>query len=316
MPEQRQCPSLKVQLGSLNLQNPVITASGTFGYGEEFRDFVDFSRLGGLVTKGVSLEERAGNPPPRIVETAAGMLNAIGLQNVGYERFAREKMPFLRQAREQGCAIIVNVYGSRLEDYVELARRFDALDGIDAIELNVSCPNVSEGGVVFGKDPEVLRRLVRAVRPATTKDLWVKLTPDVADITLFARIAQEEGAEAVSAINTFRGMAVDLDERRPVLTNTFGGLSGPAIKPLALARVFEIAQAPDLSIPVVGVGGIMDGPDALEFMLCGARAVQVGTANFVDPSAGSRITTEIETWLSEHGLSDINDLVGKIKRPN
>jgi len=301
---------LSVEVGPLTLRNPVLTASGTFGYGEEFAGFVDFDRLGGLVTKGISLEERIGNLPPRILETSCGMLNAIGLQNVGFRRFVAEKLPFLERL---SCAVVANVYGSALEDYVELARRFQAVDRVDAVELNVSCPNVSAGGVVFGKDPAMLRRVVAGARAVFRRSLWVKLTPDVSDVAAMAQVCKDEGADAVSAINTFRGMAVDLDRRRPVLANVFGGLSGPAIKPLALARVFEVARAVDL--PVVGIGGIMDARDALEFLVVGACAVQVGTANFVDPSASMTIVDGIERYLTEKGIASVREMIGSIRVP-
>lgn len=301
---------LSVKVGPLVLRNPVLTASGTFGYGEEFAGFVDFDRLGGLVTKGISLQERVGNLPPRILETSCGMLNAIGLQNVGFERFVREKLPFLERI---SCAVVANVYGSAVEDYVELARRFQAVARIDAIELNVSCPNVSAGGVVFGKDPDLLRRVVAGARAAFRRSLWVKLTPDVSDVAAMARVCHEEGADAVSAINTFRGMAVDLERRRPVLANVFGGLSGPAIKPLALARVFEVARS--VPIPVVGIGGIMTARDALEFLLVGASAVQVGTANFIDPAASMRLVEGIESYLTEKGLASVREMIGSIQVP-
>ena len=301
---------LSVSVGPLTLRNPVLTASGTFGYGPEFEGFVDFDRLGGLVTKGISLAERAGNLPPRIVETSSGMLNAIGLQNVGFQRFVTEKLPFLERV---SCAVVANVYGSALEDYVELARRFQAVDRVDAIELNVSCPNVSAGGVVFGKDPEMLRRVVAGTRAVFRRSLWVKLTPDVSDVAAMARVCHDEGADAVSAINTFRGMAVDLDRRRPVLANVFGGLSGPAIKPLALARVFEVARA--VPIPVVGIGGIMTARDALEFLLVGASAVQLGTANFIDPAVSMTVIDGLGQYLTERGITRITELIGAITVP-
>jgi dihydroorotate dehydrogenase (NAD+) catalytic subunit len=297
-------PDLSVQVGPLRLRNPVLTASGTFGYGSEFAAFVDFDRLGGLVTKGISLAERQGNRPTRIHETAAGMLNAIGLQNVGFDRFVAEKLPFLERV---SCAVVANVYGSTVEDYVELGRRFQAVDRVDAIELNVSCPNVSAGGVVFGKDPAMLRRVVAGCRAAFRRSLWVKLTPDVSDIAAMAAVCKDEGADAVSAVNTFRGMAVDLDRRRPVLANVYGGLSGPAIKPLALARVHEIARS--VEIPIVGIGGIMDGRDALEFMLVGATAVQVGTANFVDPAASMTVVDGIADYLRSNRITRMAQLV-------
>jgi len=307
MPDPSHTPDLSVQVGPLRLRNPVLTASGTFGYGAEFAEYVDFDRIGGLVTKGISLAERVGNPPPRLMETPCGMLNAIGLQNVGFDRFVAEKLPFLERV---SCAVVVNVYGSTVDDYAELARRFAALDRVDAIELNVSCPNVSAGGVVFGKDPDMLRRVVAVSRAAFPRSLWVKLTPDVTDVVAMARVCQEEGADAVSAINTFRAMAVDLDRRRPVLANTFGGLSGPAIKPLALARVYEVARA--LPIPVAGIGGILDARDALEFLLVGARAVQVGTANFLDPAVSVRIAEGMAAWCAQQGLPRVSDLIGTI----
>lgn len=301
-------PDLSVNVGPLRLRNPVLTASGTFGYGKEYAHFVNFDNLGGLVTKGISLMERVGNPPIRIHETASGMLNAIGLQNVGFERFVAEKIPFLERI---SCAVVVNIYGSTVEEYVELARRFNDISRVDALELNVSCPNVARGGVAFGKDIETLRRVVAGARAAFTRSLWVKLTPDVTDIVAMAQVCKEEGADAVCAVNTFRGMAIDLDSRRPVLANVFGGLSGPAIKPLALARVFDIARSVD--IPVIGIGGIMNAHDALEFMLAGASAVQVGTANLVNPCVCMEIVIGMKNWLCKQGIASVRELIGALQ---
>jgi dihydroorotate dehydrogenase (NAD+) catalytic subunit len=297
-----------VRIGSLTLRNPVLTASGTFGYGPEFSEFVDFSKIGGLVTKGISLLPRPGNPPPRIMETPCGMLNAIGLQNVGLEAFLRDKLPWLAAV---DCAVLVNVYGGSPEDYQALARRLDGAEGVDGLEVNVSCPNVAAGGALFGKDPGLLGHLVGLVRAAYRGPLVVKLTPDVTDLAAMARVCQEQGADAVSLVNTFRGMAVDLERRRPLLHNVFGGLSGPAIKPLALARVLEVSRA--VSIPVIGMGGIMDAHDALEFLLVGASAVQVGTANFVDPGAAVRVAQGVEHWLGQRGCTSLKDFVGTLQ---
>jgi dihydroorotate dehydrogenase (NAD+) catalytic subunit len=273
-------PDLTSRVGSVVLKNPVMSASGTFGYGLEFTPFYDISRLGAVIVKGLSLLPTPGNAPQRIVETAAGMLNAIGLQNIGVERFVREVVPRLADA---GATFVANIYGRTIEEYEEVARRLEGVASLSAIELNASCPNVKEGGIAFGSTPEGLSTLTRRVRAATGKPLWVKLSPNVSDIRSVARAAEDAGADAVTLINTLVGMAVDCRTRRPRLSNVTGGLSGPAVKPVALRMVWEVCRA--VKIPVVGIGGIQSAEDALEFLLVGAAAVQVGTANFRNPNA-------------------------------
>jgi dihydroorotate dehydrogenase (NAD+) catalytic subunit len=302
-------PDLSVQIGALRLKNPVLTASGTFGYGLEFLPYLDLSRLGGLCTKGLSPHPRKGNAPERIVETPAGMLNAIGLQNVGVDAFLAEKLPKLRA---YDTAIVANVFGETEAEYVEVCRKLDAAEGVHAIELNVSCPNVDAGGMIFGNDPVALARVTRAARAATRLPLWVKLSPNVADIRETARAAESEGADAVSLVNTYVGMVVDVEKRKPVLANASGGLSGPAIRPLAVWLTWQVRQA--VKIPIVGMGGIMSARDALEFILAGASAVQVGTANFVKPGAALEIVLGLEQWLAGHGIASVRELVGSLRR--
>ena len=286
-------PNLGVTLAGLKLKNPVMTASGTFGYAREFEALMDLNRLGAIVVKGLALKPVKGNPPPRIVETACGMLNAIGLENVGVDAFAADKMPFLRTLAPP---VIANIYGTSVEEYAALAERLDGIDGVAAVEVNISCPNVKAGGVVFGVDPVAAERVVRAVRERTRKPVIVKLSPNVTDITVIARSAEAGGADALSLINTITGMAIDIETRRPRLANITGGLSGPAIKPVALRMVWQVART--ARVPVIGIGGIMRGEDAVEFLLAGATAVQVGTANFVNPRAALDIVAGIEAYLS------------------
>ena len=300
---------LTTQIGPIKLPNPVLAASGTFGYGLEFEDFVDLSRIGAVVVKGLSLEPWGGNRPPRVIETASGMLNSIGLQNIGMAAFAADKLPRLR---ELGARVIVNFWGETTEQYAELAGRLGELEGLIALEANISCPNHERGGIHFGTDPGTVRELTAAVRKATALPLIVKLSPNVTDIRPIAIAAQEGGADAVSLINTLTGMAVDLESRRPVLGGVTGGLSGPAIKPVALRMVWEAAGA--VEIPVIGMGGIATGRDALEFMMVGATAVQVGTATFADPSAPIRIIAEMSAALDELGLKSASEIVGTIQR--
>jgi dihydroorotate dehydrogenase (NAD+) catalytic subunit len=297
-------PDLTVDIGGLKLQNPVMTASGTFGYAREFAHYMDLNRLGAIIVKGLSLNPSKGNPPPRIVETDCGMLNAIGLENVGIDAFIRDKLPFLATLHPPAIA---NIYGKTIEEYAALAERLEPLDAVRGLEVNISCPNVKEGGVAFGSDPKIAHQVVSAVREKTTKHLMVKLSPNVTDIALMARVAEDAGADALSVINPITGMAVDLSPRRSRLANITGGLSGPAIKPVALRMVWQTAQA--VKIPVVGVGGIMNASDALEFMMVGATAVQVGTANFIDPDSTIRIIDGMETWLREEGLDDVKKLI-------
>lgn len=301
-------PDLRVQLGPLALANPVLTASGTFGYGEEFSSLVRLERLGALVTKGISLVPRAGNPPPRVVETACGMLNAIGLENVGLARFVAEKMPFLRRC---GTGVIVNILGDSIEDYARLAEGLSGVAGIDALEVNISCPNVKQGGVAFGTDPAMAAAVTRAVRRAGCLPLIVKLSPNVTDIVTVARAVADEGADAVSLINTLLGMAIDIRSRRPRLGNVLGGLSGPAIKPVALRMVWQVAR--EVPVPVIGIGGISSAEDAIEFLLAGATAVQVGTANFVHPGTAEEIIDGIAAYLAAQGETAVRDIVGSLR---
>jgi dihydroorotate dehydrogenase (NAD+) catalytic subunit len=303
--------SLAVSLGGqrpVRLKNPVIAASGTFGYGLEYQGQLDLKALGGLVTKGVSLKPRMGNPPPRICETAAGMLNAIGLANVGLEVFLRDKLPALIP---YGVPVVVNLYGESVGEFVELARALDAAPGVAALELNVSCPNVKGGGMAFGCHPGPVAEITAAVRAATSLPLWVKLTPNVADPVPMALAAQEAGADAVCLINTLLGMAIDARRRRPRLGNVVGGLSGPAIKPVGLRMVWQVSRA--VKIPVVGMGGIISGEDAAEYLLAGASAVQVGTANFLDPAACLKVARELAAFCREQGIQDVNELVGGLR---
>lgn len=299
--------NLKVDIGGVELKNPVMTASGTFGYAREFEDFVHLSGLGGIVVKGLSLKPSLGNPPPRIVETACGMLNAIGLENVGIDAFIDEKLPYLQKL---DSAIFANIYGKTIEEYATLASRVDQLDGIAGVEINISCPNVSAGGLAFGVDPEMAAKVVRAVKKNTSKHVMVKLSPNVTDVTEIASSVENEGADSISLINTITGMAIDVDSRRPILANTIGGLSGPAIKPVALRMVWQTASK--VKIPVIGIGGIMNATDALEFLIAGATAVQVGTANFIDPSTSGNVVNGIKSYLEEKGIDDINQLIGAI----
>jgi dihydroorotate dehydrogenase (NAD+) catalytic subunit len=300
-------PDLKVHIGGLDLQNPVMTASGTFGYANEFRDLVDLNRLGGIIVKGLSLEPSRGNKPQRIVETPCGMLNAIGLENVGVEEFIREKLPFLKTLSPP---IFVNIYGKRIEEYAEIANRLDDTNGVSGIEVNISCPNVQAGGIAFGVDPKEAEKVVRAVRGKTSKPLMVKLSPNVTDVTEIAESVESAGADSISLINTLTGMAIDIEARRPMLDNITGGLSGPAIKPIALRMVWQVAQK--VNIPVIGIGGIMTAKDAIEFLIAGAIAIQVGTANFINPHATIDVIEGIEKYLSERGISRVTDIVGTL----
>ena len=299
---------MAVAIGGLTLQNPVMTASGTFGYGREFSLLIDLNRLGGIVVKGLALAPVKGNPPPRIVETPCGMLNAIGLENVGIDAFAAEKLPFLRTL---SVPVVANIYGTRVEEYAALAGRIDALEGVAGVEVNISCPNVKAGGVVFGVDPEAAAAVVAAVRRNTAKPLIVKLSPNVTDITRIARRVEDAGADALSLINTITGMAIDVETRRPKLANITGGLSGPAIRPVAVRMVWQVARA--VRIPVIGIGGIVKAEDAVEFLIAGASAVQVGTANFRNPCAALEIAEGIEAYLVRHGIPDVHDLIGSLR---
>jgi dihydroorotate dehydrogenase (NAD+) catalytic subunit len=299
---------LSVRIGSLVLKNPIIPASGCFGYGVEYADVVDLGSLGAISVKGLFLAEREGHPPPRIVETPSGMLNAIGLQGIGVHRFVREKMPELRRL---GAVVIVNVCGTVIDEYVELARILSDVEGVAALELNISCPNIKEGGIQFGCDLASTAAVVGAVRKVTRLPIIPKLTPNVTSVSSFARAAEEAGADAVSLVNTFLAMAIDVETRRPRLSNTMGGLSGPAIRPIAVRMVYECARA--VRIPVVGMGGITSARDALEFIIAGATAVQVGTASFVDPFIWTKLLSGTEDYLERHGIERIADLVGTLK---
>jgi dihydroorotate dehydrogenase (NAD+) catalytic subunit len=301
-------PSLRVNVGGIDMKNPVMTASGTFGYGLEFSRFLDLSRLGAFVTKGVSSKPWAGNRPPRIVETRAGMLNAIGLQNVGLDVFLSEKLPRIRKLK---TAVIVNIVGREINDYVAVAKKLNKQDGVAGIELNVSCPNIKQGGISFGQNPNLCAEITQAVKNAApNKPLIVKLTPNVTDITAIALAVERGGADAVSLINTVTGMAIDITTRRPVLANITGGLSGPAIKPVALRMVWEVAHA--VKMPVVGIGGITCWQDAVEFLIAGATAVAVGTANFINPKITMEIIEGIERYLVGNEMSDVYQLIGSI----
>ncbi len=300
--------SLAVTLGSLKLKNPVIAASGTFGYGEEYSGIIPLSSLGGLVTKGLSLEPRKGNPPPRIAETPSGMLNAIGLENVGLKIFLREKLPFLRKVR---CPVLVNIFGGTADEYAEMARRLSEVETIAGLEVNISCPNLKAGGVVFASEPKLVHQVVSKIRKATSSFVMVKLSPNVRDIVAIALAAEEAGADAVSLINTLTSLAIDWRTRTPLLGNITGGLSGPAIKPIGLRMVWQVAQA--VHIPVVGMGGIVSAEDALEYLIVGARAIQVGSAHFADPRAGLKIIEGIRSYLKASEFADVSSLVGSLK---
>ena len=300
-------PDLRVKLGSLDLQNPVIAASGTFGYGLEYESLADPDLLGGIVVKGLSLKPMAGNPPPRIVETPCGMLNAIGLANVGLETFLRDKLPRLKHLKTN---VIVNIYGHHVNDYAELAAAFKKVEGISALEVNISCPNVECGGMVFGIDPLQSGRVIERVVKNTDKPVIAKLSPNVTDIRPIATAVENAGAHAISLINTLTGMAIDVETRRPKLANVFGGLSGPAIRPVAVRMVYQVAKA--VKVPVIGMGGIFDSRDALEFLIAGARAVEVGPANFVNPQAMLEIVEGIRTYCLERGISHLDELIGSL----
>ncbi len=301
-------PDLTVNIGSLELANPVMTASGTFGYAREFESLMNLHRLGAVIVKGISLHPRAGNPPPRIVETACGMLNAIGLQNVGVDRFISEKMPYLSRL---DVPVIVNILGDSLAEYEEITKRLAGVPGVAGIEVNISCPNVKKGGVAFGTDPAMAAAVTSVVKKSSSVPVMVKLSPNVSDITAIARAVEDGGADSVSLINTLIGMAIDLQTRQPVLANVIGGLSGPAIKPVALRMVYEVARV--VSIPVIGIGGIESAEDALEFMLAGATAVQIGTANFVNPRASEDVIDGLYAYAKAQNLTSIRSLIGGLR---
>lgn len=299
--------NLNVNLGRLQLANPVLTASGTFGYGREFSDFIDLNELGGFIVKGTTLEPREGNPYPRMAETPSGMLNAVGLQNKGVDYFIESIYPQISGCKSQ---VIVNVSGAKIEDYVAVCEKLAPLDKIEAIEVNISCPNVKQGGMVYGTTTDGAAEVTAATRKAWPRHLMVKLSPNVTSITDIAKAVEGEGADSVSLINTMLGMAIDVERRRPMLSTVTGGLSGPAVRPVAVRMVWQVAKA--VGIPVVGLGGIMTGRDALEFIMAGATAVEVGTANFINPSVTVRIINEIRDYCERHNISDINELRGII----
>ncbi|MBI4752795.1 dihydroorotate dehydrogenase [Candidatus Desantisbacteria bacterium] len=296
-------PNLSVNIGKLNLKNPVLVASGCFGYGQEYAELVDLSMLGGIILKGITLKERKGNPPPRIVETSAGMLNAIGLQNMGLSRFLEEKLPLLPDIPTD---VIANICGETPEEYAAIAKELSNKEGIDALEINVSCPNVSHGGMLFGQDMMLTFEVVNQVRKATALPLIVKLSPNVTDIVPIAQAAVDGGADAISLINTLLGMAIDIEDRKPCLSNITGGLSGPAIKPVALRMVRDVCKS--VNIPVIGQGGIMTWEDSLEFLLVGATAVCIGTANFVNPKAGMEIVEGIKNYMKQRKMVEIGEI--------
>jgi dihydroorotate oxidase len=299
--------SLKVEIGSLRLKNPVMTASGTFGYGLEFEDFVPLDQIGGIIVKGTTLQPREGNDYPRMAETAQGMLNCVGLQNKGVDYFCQQIYPRIKNIDTN---LIVNVSGNTPEDYAECAARIDALEKIPAIELNISCPNVKEGGMAFGTSCAGAASVVRAVRKRYHQTLIVKLSPNVTSIADIARAVEDEGADSVSLINTLMGMAIDVEKRRSVLSIHTGGLSGPAVKPVALRMVWQVAKV--VKIPVIGLGGISNATDAIEFLMAGASAIQIGTANFLDPTVTLKVRDGIDRWLEEHGVKDLKEIIGVI----
>lgn len=301
-------PNLTVDIGGLKLKNPVMAASGTFGYGEEYAPYLDLNRLGAIVVKGLSLEPRSGNPPPRIMETPCGMLNAVGLQNIGVQAFIRDKLPFLRRF---DLPVVANIYSESLDGFPSVARMLSDATGVHALEVNISCPNVKKGGVAFGTDPGMAGEVTRRVRDVTNLPVIVKLTPNVTDIAAIAESVEASGADALSLINTITGMSVDVERRAPHLKNITGGLSGPAIKPVALRMVWQVVNR--VAIPVIGLGGILTAADALEFLIVGARAVQVGTANFVNPMAIPEIVAGIESYLERHEMAHIHELIGSLK---
>lgn len=301
-------PDLRVNIGSLELANPVMTASGTFGYAREFENLMDLRRLGAVIVKGISLHPRNGNPPPRIVETACGMLNAIGLQNVGVDRFISEKMVYLAGLK---VPVIVNILGDSVAEYEEITQKLAGVEGIAGIEVNISCPNVKKGGVAFGTDPEMAAKVTKTVKQVADVPVMVKLSPNVTDIGIIAKAVEDAGADSISVINTLIGMAIDVTTKRPALANIIGGLSGPAIKPVALRMVYEVAKT--VSIPVIGIGGISSAEDALEFMLAGATAVQVGTANFVNPSVSEEIVDGLAQYAKNEKLTNLGSIIGGLQ---
>ena len=298
-------PDLSVKIGKIKLKNPVIAASGTFGFGEEYKDFFDIDHLGAIIPKGISLKPMMGNPPPRIFETEGGIINSIGLQNPGFQAFIKDKLPYLNNIKTH---LLINFFGKTQKEYVELARRFDEVPGLSGLEMNISCPNVKQGGIIFCSDPKMTYGLVRAVRKSTKLTLIVKLSPNVTDIASIAKSSEEGGADGVSLVNTFRAMAINIHSRKPELGNMMGGLSGPAIKPIALRMVWEVSQT--IRIPVIGMGGITKAEDAIEFILVGASAIQIGTANLVNPRTGVEVIYGIKRYLIENKINRVQKLIG------
>jgi dihydroorotate dehydrogenase (NAD+) catalytic subunit len=298
-------PGMQVDIGGLIIKNPVMTASGTFGYGEEYAPYLDIRRLGAIIAKGISLQPRAGNMPPRIMETPCGMLNAVGLENPGVHAFIKDKLPFLRGF---DVPLIANVFAETIDDFKKLTELLSEAKEVAALEINISCPNVKKGGIIFGSDPDMAHSVTREVKCLTDLPVIIKLTPNVTDICLIAESVEDGGADAISLINTLTGMSVDIERRIPHLANVTGGLSGPAIKPVALRMVWQVAKR--VKVPVIGIGGIVNASDAIEFLIVGARAVQVGTANFINPSATLDIIDGIEEYLKRHNMADVNDLIG------
>ena len=301
-------PDLRVKIGKLAFQNPVMTASGTFGYAKEFKSLVDLDRLGAVIVKGLSLKPSMGNPPPRIAETPCGMLNAIGLENVGLEAFIKLKIPFLKTLK---TPVLTNIYGTDIAAYAELAARLNDIETVAGVEVNISCPNVKQGGVAFGSDPSTAFEVTSAVRSQYDKLLMVKLSPNVTDITKIAKAVADAGADSISLINTITGMAIDIQKRQPKIANITGGLSGPAIRPVAVRMVWQVAQV--AKVPVIGIGGIMTAEDALQFFIVGASAVQVGTANFINPSVTTTVIDGLETFLAERNIASISDIIGTLE---
>jgi dihydroorotate dehydrogenase (NAD+) catalytic subunit len=299
---------LTIKIGKMVLKNPVMASSGTFGFGEEFEDFLDLNQLGAIISKGISLRPMVGNLPPRIFETEGGLINSIGLQNPGFQEFIKNKLPYYRSLKTH---LIVNFFGNTQKDYIELARRFDGIPGISGLEMNISCPNIKKGGIVFGVNPQMAFHLVRAVRKATRLTLIIKLSPNVTDIALMAKSAEDGGADAVSLVNTFRAMAINIHSKKPELGNIIGGLSGPAIKPIALRMVWEVSQA--IKIPIIGMGGIMKAEDAIEFILAGASAIQMGTVNLINPRAGVEVIQGIRKYLIQNKIDRIQKLIGAFR---
>ena len=303
-------PDLSADIAGIKLSNPVMLASGTAGYGEDISRYCDLNRIGAIIVKGIALKSSNGNPPPRICETPSGMLNAIGLPNVGVETFIKEKVPFLRNFNTR---VIVNIFGSTVDEYGDVAGAFNGVDGVHGLEANISCPNIKEGGIAFGTDIDATRKVVRRIRKSTSLPLIIKLSPNVTDIALFARVCEDEGADAISLINTLLGMAIDTETWRPKLANVTGGLSGPAIRPVAVRMVWQVYNA--VSIPIIGMGGITNSQDALEFLLAGASAIAVGTANFLNPSVSTDIVEGLTSYMEERNISNLSGITGKMQIP-